>query len=97
MKKLEVKDENYCIGRGYGNTSKTDDDHSTEHDGFVLTKYGFVKVYSNIYKTHKKDQWTFIEIIKDRRLYVRRFNRFYSTRFLVTLAKRFAEDIFENR
>lgn len=97
MKKLEVENEDWGIGKGYGCITKSDDEHSTENDGFVLTNYGYVKVYSVKYKLHKTQPCTFIEMIKDGRLRVRRFNRFYSSRFLVTLAKRFAKDVFKEK
>jgi hypothetical protein len=85
MRKLEVKEDNWGIGRGYGQISEKKDD-GTEIEGIVLTQKGIVKVYSVKYSKIKQ-QWTFVEIIKNGRLYVRTFNRFYSSRFLVTLAK----------
>lgn len=65
-------------------------------DGIVSTPYGYAIVYSGHYKSpqNKVTQSSCIEIIKNKKIHYRRFNKFYTQKTLVTKAKRFAKEIF---
>lgn len=93
-KKAIVKEYDWDIGKGYGVTKDSNDEYSMENTGYVLTHYGIAKVTS-IHWHRNKDEYSIIEMIKDGRMHIRQFNKFYSRRYLVTLAKRFAKDLFE--
>jgi hypothetical protein len=62
------------------------------HEGVVVTRNGYVKVESRWYPSQR---WTLLEFIHDGSLWVRCFDHFYSPRYLVTLARRFARDVAE--
>lgn len=60
------------------------------HEGFVTTRSGYVKVESRWYTA---TSWTILEFIHEGSLWVRCYDRGFQPRYLVTLAKRFADDV----
>ena len=92
MKKLKVNDNRHSIGEGYSNIH-----HNKEYDyldGIVYTKHGIVSVYSQ--GDDRFTHSTFLCFAVNGRCYTRRINRRYSKRYLVTLAKRFADEIMKS-
>lgn len=86
-KKVKIEEHYWSVGRGFGSTSE---DKDGDIDGTIYTHHGLVKVWSG-----KQGGSTFIEFVFDGVCYVKRFNRFYSSRYLVTLAKAFAKEIYK--
>ena len=83
-RKLKVRTHDWDVGKGFGSTSENDEEIS----GDIYTSNGLVKVWSG-----RDGKVTFIEFVYRGRYYVKRINRFYSSRYLVTLAKRFSNEI----
>lgn len=64
-----------------------------EVSGYVTTPQGFVRVHSSFYENRYRTSC--LEMIKDSRVYYRRFDTDYTARGLVTKAKQFAKELFE--
>ena len=89
MVKLKVKTHEHSIGRGHGSIGLDKEDGT--FNGTVYTPHGIVKVYSQGIKGLIPS--TFMEFVFDGKNHVRHFNRYYKSRYLVTLAKAFAKEI----
>ncbi|MCK4544176.1 hypothetical protein KAU43_01430 [candidate division WOR-3 bacterium] len=89
MAKFEVKTHDYPIGRGHGSIGIDKEDGS--FSGTVYTPHGIVKVYSQGIKGLMPS--TLMEFVFDGKGYTRHLNRYYKSRYLVTLAKAFAKEI----
>jgi len=63
-----------------------------EIDSLIETKFGYVRGFSWFFQ--KAFKTTSLTIIKDGRIYERRFDKAYSGKYMVTLAKKFADDVF---
>ena len=73
-----------------------EDGDGLEVEGHVTTRHGFVLVYQDGPVENKYPLRCQLQIIKDGREYTLEYEgKFYSDRYLVTLAKRFAERVFE--
>ena len=91
MKKLEIKENDWSIGRGFGQIQ-----HDKELDdlsGLVFTKNGLVEVYAQ--GDDVIGHTTYFIFVINGRCYYRNFNRKYSKRYIVTLAKRFSDEIID--
>jgi len=107
--KMTVKYEEYSYAI-YPKTGSGFDHKHTKHNDkwckgkassvWVETPFGYVccSSNSNINKsTNKKYESTRLDIIKDGRMYFRYFNKFYTPRGLVTKAKQFANDLYNQQ
>ncbi len=91
MTKYKEKDHDWSVGRGYGCISLNKEDGTLS--GTVKTQNGFVEVYSQGCSGYVPS--TTLEFIFNSRGYSRIINRHYSSRYLVTVAKKFAKEIVE--
>lgn len=70
------------------------DDHSWDgvvwRRGYVVTRQGIVLVDTNVYNSRHS---TRLEMAHNEVWHIRNFNDTYSDRYLVTLAKRFAQEV----
>jgi len=106
-RKVKYKDENYTLypktGGSQSIESKDQSDSTkvyTHTTALVSTCYGFVPVCTHYYKNLRNDkvsQFSWIEIIKDGRLYFRRYEKALSIKGLTTKAKQFAKEIYAKR
>lgn len=64
--------------------------------GIVETKFGFVLAYSHFYSKNQ-NQGSCLSIIKDGKQHHRFFKTEYQQKTLVTLAKKFAADVFSGK
>lgn len=87
----ENEDRSCEIRRSYGQVEKIDFRDSFYLKGCVVTPDGIVQVYSQ----QDENPYTFLSFALCGRMYSRTFKRFYSARFLTTLATRFIEEIVE--
>lgn len=87
-----MSDRTSTVSCSWSNFSETHKDGGVTIEGFVATKYGYVAVYSTAIMT---DGATSFNLITEGRFFTRRMNRFYSQRYLVTLATRFAKECSE--
>ncbi|BCM88767.1 hypothetical protein IAD21_00609 [Abditibacteriota bacterium] len=79
----------YAITRPWGTISTEKSlDGRHYYEGYAVTHFGFVMVYS---QSHK--DYTSLQFVHEGRMWYRTFQRFYSPRYLVTLADRFAREI----
>lgn len=62
-----------------------------ESKGHVETYYGYVQVYSVWHPDDKR--FTRLDFIRDGEMHYRNIDAYYSPRYLVTLARRFAAEI----
>lgn len=82
----------YGLYGGYNSLTREDSDGSFVVDGYAGTHNGFVRVYSS--KTIESgDAWTVLDFIFQGRIFSYSEEKFYQPRYLVTLAKRFAEEV----
>ena len=88
-KKVEIQDEKHSMKNGYGRITEYD----SYRKGTVLTHHGIVEVYSMFGYWPGIVKHTSLDMMHKGYLHTRTFNRSYSARYLVTLAKRFAEDV----
>lgn len=84
---------------GSGAGFKSEESHEDERlwrdtEGLVETPYGYVRCWSTSWQGSYKQ--TRLSIIKNGRMYDRRFKKEYSARGMVTKAKQFAKDVFES-
>lgn len=99
---MKYKDYNYSTGtRSYGsgfqkNVTENERGVYIENNGIVITPHFPVNAFGNYYKNNsgKINQSTFLSIYFDGRCYVRRFKKYYSSRYMVTLGKRFSAEVF---
>ena len=85
----------YKFIRNNGSIEREDSVDCTIYDGLVRTRHGIVSVYSYKYLASKETAINFIH--KDIE-YVRIIpDKFYSPRYLVTLASRFAQEVVDGR
>lgn len=91
MAKLKVETHDYTIGRGHGSIGLNKEDGTL--DGTVYTPHGIVKVYSQGIKGLNPS--TYLEYVFDGRGYTRHINQYYSSRYLVTIAKNFVKEIYD--
>ena len=96
---MKHRDEVYTVypgGRGFKVKEQSDDYGSYRSvNGQVHTPYGIINAWSHWSSRGRRSQSSGLEIIADGFLYVRWFEKAYSARYLVTLAKRFAKELFE--
>lgn len=89
-KKLKITTNTYAISRGHGSIGIDKEDGTL--NGTVYTPHRIVKVYSQGNKNGLSPS-TFMEFVFDGKGYTRYLNRYYKSRYLVTLAKAFAKEI----
>ena len=88
-------------GMGIGLDEGVDDTNLSYKtvSGWVSFPQGIARVSSHHFHRLEPDginnQGSWIEVIKAGRSHIRRFDKFYRPRYLVTLAKRFAKELFE--
>ncbi len=97
MKKYQ--DSNYaisdseCGGVGLKTKKEVDSNGKAYHDvnGAVVTEYGYVRVFT----AYSEGVWKVsgLQFIKNGRMHTRKFKKNYSSQFLVTKAKEFAEEL----
>lgn len=100
----EIRDRTSVVYDHNNLTTEVDDgDHGTHHQtkGCVRTQDGIVEVYASAYRV-KARGWSYrhlgLTMVHGGRQVERRINgRIYSERFIVTLAKRFADDVAAGR
>lgn len=90
--KTEVKTEQLTIHAPWDWINKTAQGENTLQDGYVVTRWGFVKIDS---RHTGRIIGTTLCFAYDGFFYSRSINRFFSTRYLITLANRFAREIVE--
>ena len=95
MKKLKIKyqDDITSVGRGFSRIQDNDSKYGNYITGEVITPECIVSIYSQ----GDKDSFahTRLDIVKNGRLIMRSINKRYSKRGLVTLAKKFAKEIYD--
>ena len=101
---MKYQDRSYSLypttggGRGIKvERSEGDKYFHKEVSGWVETPNGFVRIYASWFKQYgvREREDSNLEMIKDGKMHYRRFDRIYSPRYLVTLAKRFSKELFE--
>jgi len=88
MTKATMKEWVNAVGE-HGSFLRFKDGHI---NGAVFTPLGIVHVICD----HKFSQFTFLRCMKGGLVYTRSFDKAYSRRYLVTLAKRFISDVMES-
>lgn len=96
---LKYTDRNYALypktggGRNFKEEEKEFEGRMHKSiDGIVETPYGFVKVYAN--SSGGSFEFSSLDMIKDGRIYYRRFQKFLTRKTLVTKAKQFANELY---
>lgn len=92
MKKVNHEDDHWALGKAYGMFHMTGFDYDL---GDVATKYGFVTAYAQ----GDDERWHLTELrfCYLGRIYTRTWrDRRYSQKYMVTLARRFADEIVQD-
>ena len=93
-KKVKVKASVWSIGRGYNRIVDYDSPTGEYRKGTVFTKQGIVYVYAQN-DERPSFKYSSVEFVYNGDCYVRSWDTYYSTQYLVTLAKRLVKDVIE--
>lgn len=86
MAQIDIVDKTY-VATGYGSNIRTDQVADEIHyAGFAATPHGYIRVYSSPRGTH-------LTMLHNGRAHERWISRQYQPTYLITLARRFAEDV----
>lgn len=85
--------EEYVFATGDVSRAQWDFTSADYDSGTIKTDHGIVRAYAH--GDDDKSGYTQLRIVKDGEGYERRWGKRYSRRFMVTLARRFAADLFE--
>lgn len=89
----EITDSN--ADAGWGIVPPVCDDNAERHWGaFYATPWGFVEMEARRWKS---EQSTWLNFIWQGVIYMRHFDRFYSRRYAIQLARQFAREVAEVR
>jgi len=91
-RKIKVRDTYWNVYRGFSQISEKK--KWGYRSGVVYTKHGIVKVYTQ-WDQNPKSRFTLIEFVVGGVCYTQHYNKEYTDRYLVTLAKRFAKEMTE--
>lgn len=96
MSQMNLSDEVRKLHRSYLHlVDRTSPEGDIYARGYALTKWGIVGIYTQLGSKSSSDDYTRFFFVHADKEYTRSVNRYFSERYLLTMAGRFAREIAE--